>query len=81
MQKVQKVINKQKCVSPRKNYSSLEPYEQQNSYEIIIVRKDTQDSVEVIESEDIDFGIVMQQLVKGNSVFLGPKIKGELEAG
>ncbi len=42
-------------------------------FNIIFVHDDNERSVEVIESEFIDFNLVTEQLRQGNSVFMAPR--------
>jgi hypothetical protein len=42
-------------------------------FEIMLVRNDEEQSVEVIESTVLDFGRVIDQLEQGNSIFITPK--------
>jgi hypothetical protein len=46
-------------------------------FDIMLVRNDEEQSVEVIESNVLDFGKVIEQLDQGNSVFITPKTASE----
>ncbi len=47
-------------------------------FNIIFVHDDHERSVEVIESEFIDFNQVIEQLKQGNSVFIAPRSYGTI---
>jgi hypothetical protein len=75
MQKAVNVTKKSKTESSPSNvleYSKAD--EQTRVFDIMYVRNDEDQSVEVVESPVIDFNEIIEHLREGNSVFIAPKI-------
>ncbi|MCW3994708.1 MAG: hypothetical protein NWE98_00990 [Candidatus Bathyarchaeota archaeon] len=66
--------NKKQRRLPPLTLQNPTPSESGRLFEIVFVCNDDEQSVGVVESSFIDFNMVIEQLEKGNSVFIAPKI-------
>jgi hypothetical protein len=77
---MQKTINPaQKSKTPTKCFENVLG-QKSKMFEIMYVRHDEDQSLEVVESATIDFNAVIENLAEGNSVFIAPKIQESYSA-
>jgi hypothetical protein len=74
MQKILRSARKNNKVVSLKSSEVPKVSANEKFFDVMLVRNDEEKSVEVIESEVLDFGRVVEHLNQGNSVFIAPKI-------
>ena len=59
--------------------NSIQVNEERQMFQLFFLKDDQDQSVEVVEGEEIDFEMVTHHIKRGESVFITPKRKEKLE--